>query len=140
MHENHASSALRRPSPSNRSATLAKERTGEWRSYKRIASRVAAGARAEMTAASSPIVVSVSVSVLALMVSIAAMLMTRANVRWQMQVTMREAWRREFREKVAVLLASEQLLAGRHCAALPLPNGVNPRLGTGQAGVGGRGV
>ncbi len=37
MHENHASSALRRPSPSNRSATLAKERTGEWRSYKRPA-------------------------------------------------------------------------------------------------------
>ena len=35
MPEDNASTALRRPSPSNRCATLAEERTDEWRSYKR---------------------------------------------------------------------------------------------------------
>jgi hypothetical protein len=50
--------------------------------------------------------VSIVVSVLALMVSIVAMLMSRANVRWQMQVASREAWMREFRERVAALLTN----------------------------------
>ena len=69
-----------------------------------------------MTAASSgtPLILSLLALVLALVStvgSIAAMLMARANVRWQTAVAARETWKREFREQVAALLASQDALA-----------------------------
>ena len=64
-----------------------------------------------MTAASSAgtplilVVLSLGISFLAAIGSIAAVLMTRANVLWQIQVAAREAWMREFREQVATIMA-----------------------------------
>jgi hypothetical protein len=45
--------------------------------------------------------------VVSLVVGIGAWVVALANVQRQLQVAAREAWRREFREKVAVLLASD---------------------------------
>jgi hypothetical protein len=67
------------------------------------------------------IVLPIVVSALALMVSIVAMLMSRANVRWQMQVTAREAWMLEFREKVAALLAGRLIIADMGVRPNPRP-------------------
>jgi hypothetical protein len=51
------------------------------------------------------VVLSLGISFLAAVGSIAAVLMTRANVRWQIQVAAREAWMRELREQVATIMA-----------------------------------
>ena len=52
------------------------------------------------------IVLSLGISFLAAMGSIAAVLMARANLQRQIQVAAREAWMREFREQVAALVTS----------------------------------
>jgi hypothetical protein len=54
------------------------------------------------TASGTPLVI----SVLALGVSLAAVLVARANLQRQLQVAAREAWMREFREQVAQFLTS----------------------------------
>ena len=69
-----------------------------------------------MTATSSggtPLIIAVlalGISSLSAIGSIAAVLVARANMQRQIQATAREAWMREFRERVATLLANEHLL------------------------------
>jgi hypothetical protein len=55
-------------------------------------------------------VLALCISFLSAAGSIAAVLMAWANVRWQIQVAAREAWMREFREQVAILLAGRKPL------------------------------
>jgi hypothetical protein len=60
-----------------------------------------------MTATSpsgTPLILSILALVVSLVVGIGAVLMARANVQRQIQVTTREAWMREFREQVAGFL------------------------------------
>ena len=60
-----------------------------------------------MTAASgTPLILSILSLVVSLVVGIGAVLMARANLQRQIQVTAREAWMREFREQVAALLSA----------------------------------
>ena len=53
------------------------------------------------------IVLSLGISFLAAMGSIAAVLMARANLQRQIQVAARETWIREFREQVVTLMAAK---------------------------------
>ena len=58
------------------------------------------------------IVLALCISFLSAVGSIAAVLMTRANVRWQIQVAAREAWMREFREQNAAFHAHDVAIEG----------------------------
>jgi hypothetical protein len=89
-----------------------------------------------MTAAPSgtPLILSVLSLVVSLVVGIGAVLMARANLQRQIQAAAREAWMREFRENVALLLTSENatraaarqriilLIAERDARQLPAEN------------------
>ena len=72
-----------------------------------------------MTAASgTPLILSILSLVVSLVVGVGAVIMARANLQRQIQVAAREAWMREFREKVAILLAGRKPIA---------PLGLEPR-------------
>ena len=74
----------------------------------------------------TPLILSILSLVVSLVVGVGAVLMARANLQRQIQVAAREAWMREFREKVAVLLASARLLEREHARGGPF---VRPGLG-----------
>jgi hypothetical protein len=65
-----------------------------------------------MTAASpgTPLILSILSLVVSLVVGGGAVLMARANLQRQIQAAAREAWMREFREKVSILSAAKQAL------------------------------
>jgi hypothetical protein len=60
------------------------------------------------------IVLALCISFLSAVGSIAAVLMSRANLQRQIRVVSREAWMREFREKVSILSAAKQALEESH--------------------------